>query len=200
MTSRILVVMVAALLALAGCGAKPRPAAITVTQAQASLRSLSGVESARLSVRSTLDGFTRNTPAMVKLQIAEGFAIAGTTELADYLIRILWSIDDVPPTRLVVLVTSAAGSHVDLSQGAREGGWKPIIGSNEIPLFAIDRLDREPVKSKLGPWPGPVPPPPVGAIVPLDGAGAAQRSRSANAWIASTIPAVSNEPSGLRVK
>ncbi len=120
--------------------------------------------------------------------------------MADYLIRLLWSVDEVRPTELVVSVRSSDGSVIRLVDGATDGGWEPIVGSRDAPLFVVHRLGDEPVKSKLGPWPGAVPPPPLDAIRPVDGGGSAQRSRSANAWIAASIPSVSKVPSALRVK
>ncbi len=200
MRVRVLMLMFALLLAMVGCRAEPSTPGTTLEDAEELLRSLRGVRSAQLVARSTLDGFTRHTPVTVELEITEGFDVVAAPALADYLVRMLWSVGGARPTRLVVSVTSATGDGVDLSAGARARGWTPIVGSPDRPLFAIEHLDVEPARSKLGPWPGPVPAPPTDAIVPLPGPASAQRSRSAKAWMAATMPSVSKEPSALRVK
>lgn len=192
--------MFALLLAIAGCRAEPTRAGMTLDDAEELLRSMPGVRGAQVKTRSTLDGFTRQTPITVKLELADSFEVVAAPQLADFLVRLLWSVDGARPTRLVVSVSSAAGDGVDVSAGARASGWHPIMGSREQPLFVIEDLDDEPAKSKLGPWPGPVPVPPTDAIAPIAGSASAQRSRSAKAWIAATMPSVSKEPSALRVK
>lgn len=199
--ARVCVAMAVALISLAGCTAAPSTdTGLSAAGAEKLLNDVAGVENATVRSRTTLDGFTQHVPTTVKVHLRSGHTVHDDARLADYLIRLLWSVGEVRPTELVVSVSSSDGSMIRLVDGATATGWEPIIGSRDAPVFVVHRLGDEPVRSKLGPWPGPVPPPPLDAIRPLEDGSSAQRSRSANAWIAASIPSVSKDPSALRVK
>lgn len=190
----------AILVALSGCAAES-PRGRPVAEMKAAIETVNGIDTASASFERLRSTFTVVDSATVIVRLEAGAEVTDAGALADYLLRSLWTIGEVRPTELAVFVEAADGSRVDISSGAIDNDWSPILGLPESPFFMVNKLTREPVKSKLGPWPGLVPTPPMGAIVvPLDDSASAQRSRSANAWIAATRPSISKEPSGFRVK
>ncbi|WP_426623511.1 hypothetical protein ACPPVW_12865 [Leifsonia sp. McL0607] len=189
----------ALLVGLFGCAAE-EPRGRSVAVVESSIEAVHGIEGASVSVERLRSTFTVVDSATVVARLEAGATVADPGSLAEYLLRSLWTIGDVRPTELAVYVEAADGSRVDISSGAIDNDWSPVLGRSDSPFFLVNKLSTEPVKSKLGPWPGPVPTPPADAIVEIDDAASAQRSRSANAWIAVTIPSVSKAPSASRVK
>ncbi|MCI0158540.1 hypothetical protein KNO15_17700 [Leifsonia shinshuensis] len=185
--------------ALSGCAAEKLHGRSTA-RAESAIEAVPGIGRAEASFERLRSTFTAVDSATVVVHLDTGAMVTDPGKLAEYLLKSLWSIGETAPTELAVFVEAADGTPVDISSGAVENSWSPVLGRSDRPFFLVNNLSREPVKSKLGPWPGPVPPPPVDAIRPREDGGSAQRSRSANAWIAASIPSVSKEPSGLRVK
>lgn len=196
MTARIMIAALVMVTILCGCVAKPA-AGRTIATTEATLTQLAGVRTADVTVRRTFDGFIEKVHLTVRLQLEVGYTVEKAPDLADYLVRSLWSINSTRPTDLVVAVQSSSGESVDISDGAIARGWKAAVGRQ---LFLINQLDSEPTKSTLGTWPGGIPGAPEGAIVQVDPAPSAQRSLSANPWMAASRPSVSKEPSSFRVK
>ena len=197
--SSLLCGALAVLVALAGCAAE-KPRGRPTAAAEASIEAVRGIDDARVSIERLRSTFTVVVSATVVVRLEPGADVADAGSLADYLLMSLWAIGDMRPTELAVVVESADGSRVDISAGAIDNGWSPVLGRPDSPFLLVDKLSAEPVSSRLGGWPGPAPDPPIGAITVTDASPTAQRSRSANAWIAATIPSVSKVPSALRVK
>lgn len=185
--------------ALSGCAAEGTHER-SVARVESSIEAVPGIHHAEASLERLRSTFTVVASASVIVRLDAGATVIDPGRLAEFLLKSLWSIGDTAPTELAVFVETADGTPVDISSGATEHSWSPVLGRSDSPFFLVNNLSREPVKSKLGPWPGAVPAPPLDTIRPADGGGSAQRSRSANAWIAASIPSVSKDPSALRVK
>ncbi len=157
----------AILVALSGCATENlygRP----VAEVESSIESIHGIDDAEASIERLRSTFTAVVSATVVVRLEAGAEVADAGGLADYLLRSLWTIGDVRPTELAVFVEAADGSRVDISSGAIDNDWSPVLGRSDSPFFLVNKLSTEPVKSKLGPWPGPVPTPPTEAIVLID--------------------------------
>ncbi|MBN9632365.1 MAG: hypothetical protein J0I18_17465 [Actinobacteria bacterium] len=135
---------------------------------ESAIEAVPGIDHAEASLERLRSTFTVVDSASVVVRLDAGATVIDPGRLAEFLLKSLWSIGDTAPTELAVFVETVDGTPVDISSGAIEHSWSPVLGRADRPFFLVNDLSREPVRSKLGPWPGPVPPPPLDAIRPLE--------------------------------
>ncbi|NEN06024.1 hypothetical protein G3T36_09065 [Diaminobutyricibacter tongyongensis] len=138
----------------------------SVKRAVEQVRSIEGVEDAVVEGGGSFNGFKRESTTLVTLWLSPGFNVAKGEDLADFLARLAWSVNVEEPNETLALRIEGL-SNSDLAAGFRNAGWDV----NPSPSRSFVFITPEVARSKLGPWPGPVPKTPAGMIVAETDAG-----------------------------
>ncbi|WGD36432.1 hypothetical protein [Lysinibacter sp. HNR] len=139
----------------------------TIEQANTQLTQLDGVAPAsRANTGSMWQGFERIKDSTVLLRIKDGYEIADTQALTDWLIRTTWSLNDQKPNSNTLVIVMFDQEPTEREWGgataAEALGFQVISSPERVRSFSISI---ESLEEKLGPWPGDVPKLPVGALV-----------------------------------
>ncbi len=137
------------------------------SEALAQVQAVDGIESAVIDSGGSYNGFKRESDTLVSVRLSPGFKIARTSDLAEFLVRVAWSVNtEEPNTDLAFRLKGSPDS--DFEAAFRDAGWD--FPSHPGGTYVY--IPPEVVRAKLGRWPGPVPKLPEGMIVAETDAGA----------------------------
>lgn len=149
-----------------GCSA-PSTGGQSGEAATAQIQAISGVEEAYVDGRGSWNGLTREAGTLVFVWLSPGFRVQRTHELAEFLVRLAWSVNTEKPNS--DLVFQIDGSEMSqLESALTDAGWEFRSRASSGFMFIPPAV----VGAKLGRWPGPVPVTPDNMIVPVDEASA----------------------------
>ncbi|WP_426515395.1 hypothetical protein ACPPVQ_12355 [Diaminobutyricibacter sp. McL0618] len=148
------------LLVATGCSASPTGGQ-SKEDALAQIQKVEGVESAFVDAGGSYNGFQRRTDVLISIWLAPGFKIASTHDLAEFLVRLAWSVNtEKPNTDLAFFLHGSEIS--DLESALTDAGWEFPSGEGSDFMSIPPAV----VGAKLGRWPGPVPVTPDNMFVP----------------------------------
>jgi hypothetical protein len=145
---------------LTGCSSAQRGQ--TTQSASSQVQSIPGIASGEVFVRSSQNGFQKETIAAALTKVKPNYKIEDPEALVNYLIRVAWSANETEPSQdLTITVDSAASFNA--TNAAKSAGWTSAHGFSDDPTTVF--VDPSEAKKRLGDWPGKVPKAPDRIIV-----------------------------------
>jgi hypothetical protein len=130
-------------------------------EAELQLRSIPGIEDARVAAFGVYSGLTWEAFAGVTVTISPGFSVSRMPDFVEFLAQVAWSVNAEQPNTRVRMGIAGTPAPV-LEAALRSAGWEIRPGQQGTDLYVPVKV----VRGKLGPWPGPVPKVPDRMIVP----------------------------------
>jgi hypothetical protein len=130
--------------------------------ASSQVQAIPGIASGEVLVRSSQNGFQKETIAAARTKIKPNYKIEDPEALVNYLIRIAWSTNETEPSQDLTITVDSA-EPFNAINAAKNAGWTSAHGFSDDPTTVF--VDPSEAKKRLGDWPGKVPNAPDRAIV-----------------------------------
>lgn len=152
---------VAALTFLLTSCSSPVQSNVTVDDAELTLSTVDGLDSAVVDASQGYEGLSRRARVAVDLTITDDRVVRDTSELVTFVLGVAWSVGPRQPSDVVsVGFRGSPAESVDWKDAATTAGFTPVDmldGSR----FSASTDD---LTTAFGPWPGDVPDAPTGII------------------------------------
>lgn len=164
------VAFVLGLVVLGGCAWLVPKDGQSVNHANRSTVMPDGVEEISVTQTSSLSGFARSYSLYLVVTVEDGFVVADSDALMDWLVRLGWSANEHRPTTVYVKILYVSGDRVDVDYSGVISKYNLDVEKVATYLEITQNvafLARQ-VEPVLGSWPGEVPKTPSGVFAPAD--------------------------------